>query len=319
MTTSLPTIQTALSKKLGLRFPVVCAPMFLISNKEMIVAAAEAGILGSMPSLNLRTHAQFREALDFIRARTDRPFAINLTIRLTEPERLEQDFEACLDARVPVIITSYGNPTELARRAHEKGVTVFHDVINLKHALKAQEAGADGIIGVAAGAGGHAGSTSPFVLYPYLREHLKVPVIAAGCIATGRQVAAALTLGAELAYMGTRFIASTECGAEPRYKALTVNSNPEAIVYTDAVSGVHANFLRETIPGLEDAPGADKAAVQAAVQKAIEGGASKRWRDIWSAGQGVALAKEIKPIGEIVDDLIREYVDTVRGIPGAGL
>ncbi|MFO0547817.1 MAG: nitronate monooxygenase [Polyangiaceae bacterium] len=301
-------IRTPLSDKLGLRYPIVCAPMFIISNKEMIVAAAEAGILGTMPSLNLRTKESFREALSWIRARTDKPFGINLTIKLTEPERLLQDLEACLEFEVPVIITSYGNPTELARRAHERGATVFHDVIHLKHAQKAAASGADAIIGVAAGAGGHAGTTSPFVLYPHLRENLSIPIIAAGCIATGRQVAAALSLGAELVYMGTRFIASTECGAEDAYKQRVINGSPEDIVYTDAVSGVHANFLRDTLPGFERQ---DKDTAQ----KEVQSGGAKKWKDIWSAGQGVALAKEVKPIGQIVEDIVREYVDTVRGLP----
>lgn len=301
-------IRTPLSERLGLRYPIVCAPMFIISNKEMIVAAAEAGILGSMPSINLRSHEEFREALAWIRQRTDRPFAINLTIKLTDPERLERDFAACMEFKVPAIITSYGNPSELARRAHDQGAVVLHDVIHLKHALKAQEAGADAIIGVAAGAGGHAGSTSPYVLFPYLRENLRVPIVAAGCIATGRQLAASLSLGAELAYMGTRFIASAECGADERYKQLTINGAPDDVIYTDSVSGVHANFLRDTVPGQERA---DRAEAQRNVQK--EGG--KKWKDIWSAGQGIALAREIKPIGAIVEDIVREYHDTVRSLP----
>lgn len=304
----MPRIETPLSKRIGLKYPLVCAPMFIISNKEMIVAAAEAGILGSMPSLNLRTREEFKDALAWIRSKTDKPFAINLTIKLTDPDRLNYDFETCLEFGVPVVITSYGNPTELARRAHEKGMVVFHDVIHLKHALKAQEAGADAIIGVAAGAGGHAGTTSPFVLYPYLRENLKVPVIAAGCIATGRQVAASLALGAELAYMGTRFIASAECGAEEAYKKLTVGGTPEDIVYTDTVSGVHANFLRSTVPGFEPVD-------RQGVQKQVQQGEAKKWRDIWSAGQGIALAKDVKPIGAIVEDIVREYRDTLAGIP----
>ncbi|MDB4930907.1 MAG: 2-nitropropane dioxygenase [Myxococcaceae bacterium] len=306
----MPRIRTPLAERLGLRYPIVCAPMFIISNQEMIVAAAEAGILGSMPSINHRSHAAFRESLAYIRRRTDRPFAINLTIKLTDPERLQQDFEACLEYRVPAVITSYGDPSEIARRAHEHGMAVLHDVIHLKHALKAQAAGADAIIGVAAGAGGHAGTTSPFVLYPYLRENLRVPVVAAGCIATGRQVAAALALGAELVYMGTRFIASTECGADERYKSLVVNGAPEDIAYTDGVSGVHANFLRQTLPGGAGDP-ADRGAAQAAVQR--DGG--KKWKDIWSAGQGVALAREVKPIAAIVDDVVREYAEAVRALP----
>ena len=301
-------IQTPLSARIGLKYPIVCAPMFIISNKEMIVAAAEAGILGTMPSLNLRTREEFRDALAWIRAKTDKPFGINLTIKLTDPERLVFDLETCLEFKVPVIITSYGNPTELARRAHDAGAIVFHDVIHLKHALKAQESGADAIIGVAAGAGGHAGTTSPFVLYPYLKQNLKVPVIAAGCIATGHQVASALSLGAELAYMGTRFIASTECGADQAYKERVINGSPEDIHYTDGVSGVHANFIKDTVPGFEKADRAD-------TQKSVQEGGGKKWKDIWSAGQGIALAKDIKPIGEIVEDIVREYADARASLP----
>ena len=214
----------------------------------------------------------------------------------------------CLDYGVPVIITSYGNPAQLAKRAHDKGVTVFHDVIGLKHAQKAQESGADAIIAVSSGAGGHAGTVNPYVLIPWLKANLNVPIIAAGCIATGRQIAAALSLGAELAYLGTRFIASTECGADQKYKEAVVNGTPDDVVYTDSVSGVHANFLKSTLP---EQGAADRAQAQAEIQ----GGAAKKWKDIWSAGQGVALAKEIKPIGAIVEDLVREYVDATSGLP----
>jgi nitronate monooxygenase len=305
-------IRTPLSDRLGLRYPIVCAPMFIISNKEMIVACAEAGILGTMPSLNLRTREQFREALEWIRSKTDKPFGINLTIKLTDPERLLHDLETCIEFKVPVIITSYGNPTEIARRAHDSGAIVLHDVIQLKHAIKAQDSGADGIIGVAAGAGGHAGTTSPYVLYPYLRENLKVPVIAAGCIATGQQMAASLALGAELVYMGTRFIASTECGASDEYKRAVVGGSPDDILYTDAVSGVHANFLRDTVPGHERRTMAE---AQAAVQAEGKAAKERKWVDIWSAGQGIALAKDVKPIAQIVDDIVREYVDTVKALP----
>lgn len=284
---------TPLSRKLGLTYPIVIAPMFIISNKEMIVAAAQAGVLGTMPSLNQRTHQAFRKDLEWIRQQTDRPFGINLTIGLTQPDRLEEDIEACLEFEVPVIITSYGNPTELARRAHEKDLTVFHDVINLRHAKKAAGAGVDAIIAVAAGAGGHAGRISPFALLPYLHDNLDVPLIAAGCISSGEQIAASLVLGAQLCYMGTRFIASTECGAPQEYKQMVVDATPEDIVYTDAVSGIHANFLKDTIPESYEANrGAD---------------AAKRWVDIWSAGQGVASIHDIKPIGEIVEEVIAEY------------
>ncbi len=295
MSTYIPS--TPLSKKLGLTYPIVSAPMFIISNKEMIVAAANAGILGTMPSLNARTHEKFRADLEWIRQKTDRPFGINLTIGLTDPERLEQDVAACLEFEVPVIVTSYGNPTEVVKRAHEKSITVFHDVINLRHAKKAEQAGVDAIIAVAAGAGGHAGRISPFVLYPYLRDNLNTPIIAAGCISTGEQVASSLMLGAQLCYMGTRFIVSTECGAQDEYKNKVVSSSPEDIVYTDQVSGIHANFIKDTIPTDHEASRGPDAA--------------KRWKDIWSAGHGVAQINDVKPMEEIVEQIIREYHDAV--------
>ncbi len=292
---------TPLAEKIGIEFPVVAAPMFLISNREMIVAAAEAGILGAMPSLNARTAEKLEEDLQFIRAHTKRPFGINVTIGLTDPDRLKRDVELCLQYDVPVIITSYGNPTEIAKAAHDNGAFVFHDVINLRHAKKAEAAGVDAIIGVGAGAGGHAGRISPYALVPYLRENLSVPIIAAGCISTGKQIVASLALGAELAYVGTRFIASAECGASDDYKAMVVASGPEDIVYTDKVSGIHANFLASTVP---DDQSPDRSPSGA-----------KRWKDIWSAGQGVAEIREVKPIEAIVADLKAEYTAARAALP----
>jgi nitronate monooxygenase len=293
-------IVTPLQKKLGLKHPLVAAPMFLISNKEMILACAEAGILGCMPSLNKRTAQELRDDLAWIRARTDRPFGINLTIGLTKKERLEEDMELVLEFDVPVILTSYGNPSELVQRAHDKKRLVFHDVIGLAHGKKAVAAGVDGIIAVSAGAGGHAGRISPFVLVPWLKEELKVPILAAGCISDGRQVMASLSLGAELCYIGTRFIASSECGAVDAYKQRVVTATPDDIVYTDQVSGIHASFIADTVP-----PGFTP-------DRSPEG--SKRWKDIWSAGQGVGLIHDVKPIAQIVEDLAREAHDTLAAL-----
>jgi nitronate monooxygenase len=288
---------TPLSQRLGLAYPIVCAPMFLISNKEMIVAAAEAGVLGAMPSLNARTSAQFKDDLTWIRQKTDKPIAINMTIGLTAPERVMSDVELCFEYGVDVLITSYGDPTEIVKAAHAKKVTVFHDVINLRHAKKAEAAGVDAIIGVSAGAGGHAGRITPYALIPWLKENLSVPVIAAGAISTGKQIAASLALGAELCYLGTRFIPSTECGAQEGYKQMVVDAGPEDIVYTDKVSGIHANFLKATVPESFDAGRGHEEA--------------KRWKDIWSAGHGVAEIKESAPLGAIVEQLAREYHDAV--------
>jgi nitronate monooxygenase len=290
---------TPLSRRLGLRYPLVAAPMFLVSGRELIVAAAEAGILGAMPTLNARTLAALKEDLEWIRARTDKPFAMNVTIGLTDPERLAADVDLLIEYRVPVLITSYGNPTAIVARAHEAKMTVFHDVIGLKHAKKAESAGVDAIIAVAAGAGGHAGTISPYALIPWLKSELSVPIVAAGCISTGKQVAASLALGAELCYLGTRFIASEECRAQDAYKQRVVDATPDDIVYTDKVSGTNANFLKDTLPGENEDVAAD----------------AKRWRDIWSAGQGVAEIDAVKPCAEIVDDIVREYRDTVAALP----
>lgn len=292
-------LQTALSDRLGLKYPFVVAPMFIISTKEMLVAAADAGVLAAMPTLNARTPEKLRADLEWIRSKTDRPFALNMTIGLTDPERREQDMDLIEEFRVPVLITSYGDPTPYVKRAKGWNATVFHDVINLRHARKAQAAGVDAIIGVAAGAGGHAGRVSPYALIPWLDAELDVPIIAAGCISTGQQVAASLALGAQLVYMGTRFIVSDECGAEDNYKDLVVRSGPEDVVYTDQISGTHANFLKQTVPGHPD------------YDASLVADPGKRWKSIWSAGQGVVQVQDRKPLGQIVDELVREYHDTV--------
>ncbi len=289
--------KSSLCEKLPLEHPIIIAPMFLVSNKEMLLAAAEAGILAIMPSLNARTPEILKQDLEYLKSRTKKPFGINITIKLSDPERLEQDILLCLEYQVPVLVTSYGNPTDIVKRAHDRNMLVFHDVINLKHAKKAESAGVDAIIGVAAGAGGHAGIISPYVLFPYLKENLSVPIIAAGCIASGRQMAASFALGAEMVYMGTRFIACTESQAADEYKKAVINGIPDDIVYTDSVTGTHANFIKDTVPGLSPDEDLNPNA--------------KRWKEIWSAGQGICLAKDIKPIKEIVNDIIREYKEVV--------
>jgi nitronate monooxygenase len=285
---------TPLSRELGLKYPILIAPMFIISNAQMLIAASQAGIMGAIPSLNGRTHEDFRTILEEIRRHTDGPFAVNMTIGLTSADRREKDFQACLDFEVPVLITSYGDPTDYVRRAKEKNIKVFHDVINLKHAQKAQNAGVNAIIAVAGGAGGHAGVLSPFAMIPYLKENLNVPIIAAGAISGGAQVVSSLALGAELCYMGTRFIASTECGASQDYKEMVVQAGPEDIVYTDKVSGTHANFIKQSLPNM-----------------AASDDTGKKWKDIWSAGHGVAQIKEINSIENIVEGIAKEYHDTL--------
>ena len=290
---------TPLSQKIGLKYPLVSAPMFLISTPAMLVASAKAGILGAMPSLNGRTHDDFKAMLKEVSSATDLPFAINLTIGLTDPERRKADLYACIDHGVKVLITSYGDPTDIVKEAHQHDMIVLHDVISLKHALKAQAAGVDAIIGVSAGAGGHAGTISPFAFIPWLKSSLSIPVVAAGSISTGQQVLSALSLGAELCYMGTRFIVSDECSAPSDYKDLVRQANPEEITYTDAVSGIHANFLKASLP--EEGPRTRESP-------------RKRWKDIWSAGHGVAQITETAPLGDIVNKVMQEYDEALQQV-----
>ena len=289
---NLKPIFTPLSQKLGLRYPLICAPMFIISNASMLIACARAGILGVIPSLNGRTHEDFRAILKEVRQATDGPFGVNLTIGLSDPQRIQADLEACIEFEVPVLVTSYGNPTPIVQIAHQHNITVLHDVIHLKHALKAKQAGVDGIIGVCAGAGGHGGTFNPYAFLPLLKEELNLPIIAAGCISTGDHLLASLSLGADLCYIGSRFIASTECGAQAEYKEKVIQADLDEIVYTDEVSGVHANFLKSTLP--QEGPRSRQSP-------------HKKWKDIWSAGQGVAQIHSVEPIEQIVHHIIDGY------------
>jgi nitronate monooxygenase len=266
--------------------------MFIISNASMLISCARAGILGVIPSLNGRTHDDFRAILKEVRQATDLPFGVNLTIGLTDPQRIQADLEACIEFEVPVLVTSYGNPTPIVHVAHQHNMTVLHDVIHLKHALKAKQAGVDGIIGVCAGAGGHGGTFNPYAFLPLLKEELKIPIIAAGCISTGDHMVASLSLGADLCYMGSRFIASTECDAQMQYKSSVVDAGLDDIVYTDSVSGVYANFLKSTLP--ETGPRTRESP-------------HKKWKDIWSAGQGVAQIQSIESIEMIVNTMVDQY------------
>ncbi len=289
-------IRTPLAERLGLRYPILCAPMFLVSNVDMLVAAGEAGALGASPSLNFRSTEELVAALAAIRARTPAPFGVNLIVKAP---RLMEDLAACVIAKVPLVITSLGDPTPVVRAVHEYGGLVFCDVINLKHALKAQAAGADAVIAVGSGAGGHAGKISPLVLVPWLVRALQIPVVAAGGIATGEQVAAALALGAQMAYVGTRFIASTESPAPDDYKQMILRATPEDVEYTPEITGHPANFLKESL----------EAARAANVPQRAPGIATPRaWKEVYSAGQTVGLIDDVRGVGQIVRDLVAGFV-----------
>ena len=301
-----------------LRAPVIGAPMFLVSGPELVIEQCAAGIIGAFPALNARPAeeldvwlTQIEDALARRKkenpARTVAPFAVNLIVNPAN-KRLEQDFEVCVKHRVPIIITSLHAPTAIAKRVHDYGGLVFHDVVRVRHAEKALEAGVDGIILVCAGAGGHAGRINPFALTNEIRRIFTGPLILAGAITNGAGVLAAQAMGCDAAYMGTRFIATKESLAVDRYKQMLVDSNAEDIVYTPFFSGVHGSYLKPSIrnAGLDpdDLPvpdGADKLQYRSRDER------PKTWKDIWGAGQGVGNIDAVAPAGELVDRIVREY------------
>ncbi len=297
----------------GLRLPVLASPMFLVSNPAMVIAQCTSGIIGSFPVLNARPQEELAvwlqriaDALQADRAAggNPAPYAVNLVIRANS-DRFEADLETCVAHRVPIVITSLGDPTRVAERVHAYGGLVLHDVTSARHARRALAGGADGLILVCAGAGGHAGALSPFALVNEVRRFFNGPIVLGGAISEGRSILAAQVLGADLVYMGTRFIATRESAAVDEYKAMLVQSTASDIVYTPHFSGIPANYLRPSIvnAGLDpdDLPVVDTAAVRAA------GDRQKRWKDIWGAGQGVGGIDNVPPVAELVDRLETEY------------
>ncbi|NUM89473.1 MAG: nitronate monooxygenase [Bdellovibrionales bacterium] len=301
--------------------------MFLVSDENLVAAVSNAGGLGAMPSLNWRTNEKFREALRGVRERTQKPFGVNLIVNKANP-RVSTDLTACAEAKVPLVITSLGSPKDVIREMHSVGSRVFCDVTTLEHAKKVQDLGADGVIAVSQGAGGHAGPISPLVLVPYLRKHLTVPVIQAGGVATGQQMAAVLLLGASGVQIGTRFIASREAKVDEKYKQAILGAEPEDIVLTLRISGTPAAVINTPYvrkQGLDLNPVEKWLLKNDRTKKtmkmirgllgarALEKAASTTtWKEVWSAGQGVGLIEDILPAGEIVARLVREY-DEVAG------
>ncbi|PMS20040.1 nitronate monooxygenase [Trinickia dabaoshanensis] len=300
----------------NLTLPIVASPMFIVSYPELVLAQCKAGIVGSFPALNARPAelldewlTQMGEALDAHRAANPGarigPIAVNQIVHQSNA-RLEHDVRVCVDHKVPIFITSLRAPAkEIIDAVHSYGGIVLHDVINLRHAQKALEAGVDGLILVAAGAGGHAGTTSPFALVGEVRRIFDGPIVLSGAIANGGSILAAQAMGADLAYMGTRFIATREAHAVDDYKRAIVNASASDIVYTNLFTGVHGNYIRESIvnAGLDpDAlPVSDKTAMNFASDKA------KAWKDIWGAGQGVGLMDDVPSVAELVERLKHEY------------
>ena len=298
--------------------PAVAAPMFLVSGPQLVIEACRSGVPACFPALNQRSTAEFVEWLDEVGGAlddSDAPWGVNLIVHRSNP-RLEQDLEACVRHRVPYVVTSLGAVPDLVKTVHGYGGIVFHDIVSLRHAHKAAEAGVDGLIAVCAGAGGHAGPTSPFALTSEIRQFFDGTLLLAGAIGDGRQVAAALMMGADLAWIGSRFIATRESLAPEAYKQMMLAASAADVVYTDAVSGVPANFLRQS---LED-NGFDVAAL---VKRGLGSGKLKdlgdeaqAWKTIWSAGQGVGTIRDVPGTAELCERLKAEFeAACAAGIP----
>jgi nitronate monooxygenase len=301
-----------------LRLPVIGSPLFIISGPELVIAQCKAGIVGSFPALNARPAAQLDEWLaqiteelaDWDRKNPDRlsaPFAMNQIVHRTN-DRLEHDVEMAVKYKVPVTITSLGAREDVCEAIHSYGGVVLHDVINDRFARKAVEKGADGLIPVAAGAGGHAGGLSPFALIQELREWFDGPIALSGAIANGAAILGAQAMGADLAYIGSAFIATQEARAQQEYKDMIVASSGDDIVYSNLFTGVHGNYLRPSI----EAAGLDPDNLPSADPSKMNFGSggntkAKAWKDIWGCGQGIGAVKSVPTAGEMIDRLAAEY------------
>ena len=301
-----------------LKIPVVGAPLFIVSGPELVISQCKAGVVGSFPALNARPQEVLDEWLIQIKEELDKhnqenpdspaaPFAVNQICHASN-DRLMQDMESCVKHEVPIIITSLRPPLEIVEAAHSYGGVVFHDVINVRHAKKAAEQGVDGLILVCAGAGGHAGTHSPFALVREVKEWFDGTILLSGSISDGHSIASSLALGADLAYIGTRFIATKEANADQRYKDMLIESSASDIVYSSLFTGVNGNYLKPSIEkaGLDpdNLPGADKSKMNFG-----SGGntKSKAWKDIWGSGQGIGSIKSDPTVQDLVSELTEQY------------
>lgn len=301
-----------------LSVPVVCSPMFIISNPDLVLAQCKAGVVGSFPSLNARPLEVLEQWLQRITGelaeynaqhpeRPAAPFAVNLIVHKSN-DRLEQDLALCVKYQVPIVITSLGAREDVNNAIHSYGGIVLHDVINNFFARKAIEKGADGLIAVAAGAGGHAGTLSPFALIHEIREWFDGPLLLSGAISNGNAVLAALAAGADLAYIGSAFIATEEANADQAYKQMIVDSSAADIIYSNLFTGVHGNYLKQSIINSGLDPQALPESDPSKMSFGSGGGSkAKAWKDIWGAGQGVGAVKKVLPAAELIARLQAEY------------
>ena len=290
--------------------PVVVAPMFLVSGPDLVIETCASGLIGTFPALNQRTNEGYGAWLSEIEERlpvTAAPFGVNLIVHKTN-SRLAKDVEITVQHRVPIVITSLGAVPDVIAAVHSYGGLVFHDVISIRHAHKAAEAGVDGLFAVCAGAGGHAGTLNPFAFVAEIRQFFSKTLILSGAITNGRQIAAARMLGANLAYLGTRFINTRESLAPEAYKQMIIDSTAKDIVYTSAISGVHANFLRNSIIASGADPDNLKEGAKLDMSSEHE---FKVWRDIWSAGHGVSDIHDVPSTRELCARLVSEYHEAI--------
>lgn len=300
-----------------LSLPVVAAPMFLISGPKMVVECCKHGVVGTFPALNQRSTQGFEQWLDEIEeelaacreesGREPAPYGVNLIVHRSNP-RVEADLEVVVKHKVPLVITSLGAVSELVDAVHAYGGLVYHDVTNRRHAEKAAEAGVDGLICVAAGAGGHAGTLNPMPFLAEMRSFFDGTLLLSGCMSTGRDVAAAIQMGADLAYLGTRFINTHESRADDGYRQMIIDSSTSDVVYTAAVSGVPANFLRASLEamGITKEMWASKAKIDFGKELDAAQAEAKAWKTLWSAGQGVATIRDVCSVAELVERLRSE-------------
>ena len=313
--------------KARMRIPLIGSPLFIVSYPELVAAQCKAGIIGSFPALNARPESELKVWIETIQedlAKWDRdhpdrpsvPFAVNQIVHKSNT-RFDHDLGVCIDYKVPIVISSLGARREVNDAVHSYGGIVLHDVINNRFARSAIDKGADGLIAVAAGAGGHAGAQSPFALIQEIREWFHGPLALSGAIANGRSILAAQALGADFGYAGTLFIATEEANASPEYKQAIVDYSAEDIVYSNYFTGVHGNYLRPSI----EAAGIDAAVLQSGdpeKMKVLEhrstNSKTKAWKNIWGCGQGIGVLHDVPTVSEVVDRLEREYLEAVNKI-----
>jgi len=294
-----------------LRLPAIAAPLFLASGPDLVVEVCRAGLVGTFPALNQRSTEGFAAWLDEIGERLAglpdaAPYGVNLIVHKSNV-RLAADLETVVKYRVPVVITSLGAVRDVVDAVHSYGGLVFHDIISRRHAEKASEAGVDGLIGVAAGAGGHAGNLNPFALIHEIKSVFSGTIILSGSLSTGRDIAAARMMGADLAYLGTRFLATREAMIDPAYRQMVLDSKAADIVYTPKISGVNANFMRQSIiaAGLDPDHLPDHAKLDLASE-------AKVWKTIWSAGQGVGAISDVMGANDLCERMIAEYREAIK-------